>query len=371
MEASPSTRDGGHGHDDGETASEEKKRGRIAFNNDKNMNNAPATVAAQLEALRVADDTTGGGREHPAPRDDVNGGGGGGDDDDDDDIALPVSSPAPGAAAAAAAAAPHHRAPVDGAGDICDDEDDEYDDAEETMRALKALVDEVAVLPEGELMVTRLRAAKYRLRTARDKSLDDDDHHHQQHRGAATSTATSTSNKTRIPGKKATTTPSNTSTAAAAAADDDAASDEEEDDDELEDPPEESELSRELARSRALVRSSREILDFWTGLARDPSGATRLLHSVLCVALRGHPGLMDSARQLAARYTAAFAGISSTSTTSTSSSTHAGASGGVGGVGSGGNINKRMYSRPLTHEEMHAAGVSHHSHTPSRLQWRL
>lgn len=290
-------------------------------------NNAPVLITG-LEGLRVDDDTTAaaGRRETPSPPYDISAAPAAAADD-----ALPVSSPAP------AASRGQWREDNDDVGAEAVDSfvgggggtatgggggggggngggrrgDDADDDVEEMMRALKSLVDEVAVLPEGELMVTRLRAAKYRLRAARDAA-------------AATTKTTTTAEDD-----------------ASAAADDEDGGE----DGDVEPEAEEDALPRELARSRALARSSRDILDFWTGLSTDPSGATRLLHRVLCVALRGHPGLLDSARELAARYTAVYADrdVYLAVPASTQAAT---------GLGEG---IKRRYPRPLTHEEMHGA----------------
>lgn len=226
-----------------------------------------------------------------------------------DDDALPVSSPAPGGAGAA----------------VDDDRDDrerdrvtvgvECDEVASLMGELKVLVREAAVLPEGELMVTRLRAATYRLRAARDASARDD---------AATATDRLTAANMRMQTESKSRTNANATKGDVNPADDAEV-----------DGDDESELMRETARSRALARSSREILAFWTGLATDPSGATRLLHRVLCVALRGHPGLLDSARDLAKRHASSAMASSSS------------ASAAVGGDGA--------RPRALTHEEMHAA----------------
>ena len=213
------------------------------------------------------------------------------------------------------------------------------DAAEEALRALQGLVDEVGVLPEGSLTVTRLRAAKYRLRVARDAAAG----------------------STRGPPAEGTRNDATRTRTAARTSDDEEASEEEEE------ASRDDDLTRETARSLALARATRGVLDFWTGLANDPSGATRLLHRMLCVALRGQPGVLDSARELASRY--AKTHVAATAARegkvgrggSRDGSGEGGSSGEGDGDGDGTREGGRGSSgrpRLLTHAEMHGASES-------------
>jgi hypothetical protein len=153
----------------------------------------------------------------------------------------------------------------------------EFEEVDRLMESLRALAEEAErLLPEGELTRNRLLAAKFRLRHAK--------------AAAEAERREGTDRKGGTEGVEG-----------AAGADGGADSDEDAD----EEPPEETAFQREVARATALLRSTRDGLDFWRGLAEDPSNATLLLNSLLRVALKGNPDIMlDGARELADRHVA-------------------------------------------------------------------
>ena len=148
----------------------------------------------------------------------------------------------------------------------------EFEEVDRLMESLRALAEEAErLLPEGDLTRNRLLAAKFRLRHAKAAAEAERREGTDRKRGAD----------------------------GAEGADGGADSDEDAD----EEPPEETALQREVARATALRRSTRDGLDFWRGLAEDPSNATLLLNSLLRVALKGNPDIMlDGARELADRH---------------------------------------------------------------------
>ena len=197
---------------------------------------------------------------------------------DDDDVGTVEASRDGGHAPAPASVPEGSPAAVSGDGESANAE---FDEVDRLMESLRALAEEAErLLPEGDLTRNRLLAAKFRLRRAKAAAEAERREGTDRKRGAEGADG---------------------AVGGAEGADGGADSDEDAD----EEPPEETALQREVARATALRRSTRDGLDFWRGLAEDPSNATLLLNSLLRVALKGNPDIMlDGARELADRHVA-------------------------------------------------------------------